>query len=676
MPEYSHTGQSTYFASTCRECPAACGIVVRTMEGRAIKIEGNPSHPVNQGRLCSRGVAGVQGLYNPDRIQGPRKQNGRGSGKLEKIDWDTAVGVVKSALQNTPSDQIAFLFGTVPDHLFALASELTTALGAPAPLRFSALSMLESRYTLMKATEVMLGASRPIHFDLAEADVAFVFGADLVGTWLSPVYFNRAYGRLRQGHLGRRGYVVVFDPHQSLTASNADEWVPVKPGTEVIVAQALGKLVAEARSMEVPPAFQPVDIARAAEISGVDEARLRHLAGLFASAARPLAIPGGNALGHTNGQATAEAVLALDVLVDNLGKTGGVYQMSYTEFSSPALAIRDLVVRMANGQVKALFIHGINPVFELPPSLGFSQALSKVPLVVSFASFPDETAGQADYILPDHTSLESWGFQGAVTGTDRLTLTSSQPVVVPLYETRATADVLLAAVQAVGGDLATKVPYHDEVEFLQQKLPVLIGKGGVFDASDIKTFWAQWLQTGGWWTEQPGALVPKSKDLSQPLAAPAASAPPDGYNLQLITYATMLGDGSGANRPWLQETPNPLTTAMWNSWVEINPDTADKLGVVDDDIVKVTSPYGEVEAIVYRYPAIHPDVVAIPFGQGHTALGRYAKDRGCNPAALLPATFNEAGDLAYADTWVKISPTGKKKQLARAENRIGIYGDH
>lgn len=142
----------------------------------------------------------------------------------------------------------------------------------------------------------------------------------------------------------------------------------------------------------------------------------------------------------------------------------------------------------------------------------------------------------------------------------------------------------------------------------------------------------------------------------------------------LQVFQTQLGDGNGANRPWLQETPNPQTTAMWNTWVEINPQTASRLGVKSDDIVKIKSQFGEIEAIVYEYPAIHPDCAAIPFGQGHTALGRYAAKRGSNPAVLLP--FDSLSNHSFQPLMVEVTliPTGKKKTLARFESKEGVYG--
>jgi formylmethanofuran dehydrogenase subunit D len=132
---------------------------------------------------------------------------------------------------------------------------------------------------------------------------------------------------------------------------------------------------------------------------------------------------------------------------------------------------------------------------------------------------------------------------------------------------------------------------------------------------------------------------------------------------------------AGANKPWLQEVPDPMTTVMWNSWVEINPETAHELGLQNDDVVRITSEAGQLEAAVYLYPAIRPDTIAIPFGQGHTAYGRYAQGRGVNPADLLGLHFNEAGDLAFSGMKVTIEKTGSQRVLSRLESRIGVYGE-
>jgi len=688
MPEYTLPGTSTYYATTCRECPAACGLIVRTVEGRAIKVEGNPSHPVSGGNTCARGQATVQTLYNPDRLKSAQKQAQRGSGQFAPMPWDEAIQVVQDALANNDPDSIAFLMGMESDHLADLAGEIAEALGAPAPYRFGALGMLEARRTLMMASVLLFGHSGLPVFDIAHAEVTFSFGANFTETWLSPVFYARSYGAMRKGTPGQRGYLVHFEPRMSQTAANADEWYPIKPGTEALVAQALGALAAEIIGIPAQGLFADVDVAAAARESGVSEEDLHRLAGIFARAQRRVAVPGAAAMGHTNGLETARTVLALNALVDNLGKAGGISLMPESALGasqppSSLESLESLVQKMQSGAVKALFIHGSNPVFELPAALGFTAALENVPLVVAFSSFADETAHMADFILPDHVGLEAWGYQKVATGSDRITLSALQPVVVPLYDTRATADVLLAAVQAIGGDLAAKVPYENEVAFIKAKLEALVGEDGYYAAPEVNTLWARWLQVGGWWDKDAMLTAPDLQQVSSTiqkqssqLKAADFSGDEAEYPFHLMVYPSPnLGDGRGANNPWLQETPDPMTTVMWNSWIEISPDLALELGVRDDDIVRVTSPAGSVEAVVYIYPAIRPDTVAIPVGQGHTALGRYAKNRGCNPLQLLDVQRDAAGNLAFAATRVKIEPTGKKHQLARMEDRVGVYGD-
>ncbi|HVP30681.1 MAG TPA: molybdopterin dinucleotide binding domain-containing protein, partial [Myxococcota bacterium] len=222
-------------------------------------------------------------------------------------------------------------------------------------------------------------------------------------------------------------------------------------------------------------------------------------------------------------------------------------------------------------------------------------------------------------------------------------------------------------------NLAAAVPYKDEVEFLQNAVGELVTTPGFFNAPEIKSWWTQWQQYGGWWNAQAGLETPSALD--QKLDLPAAEFDGDGEYYLFPFPSPILADGAGANRPWLQETPDPTTTVMWNTWVEIHPDTAAKLGVTDDDLVRVTSPFGEIEVSVYRYPAIRPDTLAIPFGQGHTALGRYAQGRGTNLAKLLGLRLNTAGDLAYTALKVKVEKTGRKKPLARLESRLGVYGN-
>ncbi len=680
MPEYTYNGLSTFYATTCRECAAGCGLVVRTMQGRALKVEGNPNNPVNLGKTCARGQATLHGVYNSDRIIDPIHRTTRGSESADKMDWDAAIQVVADALSKNKPEEIAFLMGMAPDHLFDLVTDLTKSIGAPVPIRFGALGMFEARTTLMKAAEDTLGQSGLPFFDIGGADLLISFGANFLETWLSPVAQTREFSKMRRGQQTKRGYLVQFESRMSQTGAKADEWIPITPGTEAMVVLAIGRLVAEARGLSLPPAFANVDVNGVIAASGVALDTLNHIVGLFSSYDHPLIIPGGATLGLSNGLQAAEAVLTLNALVGNMGKDGGVFLSPINpladQYHRPASGkeMQDFIQNMLDGKVKVLFVHGANPLFEIPQKLGFGEARKNVAQIISFATFPDETAMEADYVFPDHHGLESWGYQKIATGSASSVLSGAQPVVSPLYNTKSTVDVLLAAVQKVGGALASAFPFTDEVGFIDSKLASLLNVDGFFSAPDIDTFAAYFQQYGGWWKTTDNRIAPSSADvLNRSFKADTAQFDGQGDFFFIPFVSPILGE-AGANKPWLQEVPDPNTTVMWNTWVEMNPKTADALGITDDDVVKITSAYGEVEASVYKYPAIRPDTIAMPFGQGHTAYGQFAQGRGVNPADLFSPSVNEAGDLAFAGLKVRVEKTGKKRQLSRLEGVLGVYG--
>jgi len=678
MPEYTYNGESTYYATTCQECPAGCGLVVRTMQGRAIKVEGNPNHPVNFGKTCARGQATLHGLYNPDRVQFPVIQNRKETLGQEEINWNEAISLVSDALKSYSPDEIAFLLGETHDHLSDLVHEITSALGAAAPYRFGSLSMFEGRHTLQAATEEIFGRSETLLFDMENADMVISFGANFLETWLSPVSYTRQYASFRKGKNRRRGFLVHFEPRMSQTAAVADIWVPIVPGTEVYAALALGRLIAEAKG-SLPELYLNVNAEEFATKAGIEFEILQEIAIRFAESEAALAIPGSWALGQVNGQENAKAILAINQLADNLGRAGGVLFTpepalkgspgSFSDLSQ----IEALIAKLNSGEIKVLFVHGANPIFDIPKSFGFADALGKADLIISFATFPDETALASDYILPDHDSLESWGYQRIFTGTPKATLSGSQPVVTPYYDTQSTADVLLAASKLVGGGLAAAVNFEDEVAFIQSRLePLVSEKSQLIRAGEIKTFTAQFQQFGGWWSEENQVGEPAWP--AQLAITPKSPEYQSQGEFYLVPFISPILGSKGANKPWLQETPDPTTTVMWNTWIEINPVTAEELGIHDDDIVRIKSAAGEIEASVYLYPAIRPDTIAIPFGQGHTAYGRYAENRGVNPADLFINEINQAGDLVFATTKVSIEKTKEHKQLARLESRIGVYG--
>src|SRR6266545_5477322 len=305
MPEYNYNGQSTYYATTCRECAAGCGLIIRTMQGRALKVEGNPNHPVNLGKTCPRGQVTLQGLYNPDRVTDPVQRSKRGEDTTKVLGWDAAIQTVADALKNNQPSEIAFLMGMAPDHLFDLVTDLAKATGMNPPVRYGVLSAFETRATLSKAAETVFGEAGLPLFDIGAADIVLSFGANFLETWLSPVAYTRGFMNMRKGTAtGKRGYFVQFEPRMSQTAAKADEWIPIKPGTESLVALAIGKLAAEAQSVSMPRAFAGIDPGEVASKAGVKLETLERIADKFAHASKGIVVPGGAALAQSNGLAT------------------------------------------------------------------------------------------------------------------------------------------------------------------------------------------------------------------------------------------------------------------------------------------------------------------------------------------------------------------------------------
>jgi anaerobic selenocysteine-containing dehydrogenase len=674
-------GVATWYASTCRQCPAGCGILVRVMNGRALKIEGNPKHPLNKGKLCARGQAGLQVLYNPDRLPGPVQQAERGSRRFRQISWEEGINTLYARLQQAGSDTAIWAGSTTSGHLLDLFGRFAAAIDAPSPLVFDLYSELNSLAALENASQELFGENRLPVYDLSQADVVFSFGADFLGTWLSPVRYGTAFGAFRSQPLGKRGYLVQLEPRMSITGAKADRWLPVSPGTEALVAQALARIIADGplrtaeRAAEANTLVSEIDVSSVAAASGIPVTELERLAHIFATATRPLAIPG-NALAAQDGQGSAiAAVQALNAIVSADGSEGLSLSPDSpsTSLLKPEVSsfgdVQALIERMQAGDVQVLLIHGANPAYELPKSAGFIDALTNVPFVVSFNPIADETGVHVDLVLPGRTYLESWGYAVASPAFDLRVVSSQQPVVTPVFDARATGDVLLTVAKGIPA-AAAALPWSDEVAFLKETIAQLgPGAGG---GSGTEVLWSRFLQHGGWWPATASPPAPPTPVLSQPfqVQAPQFQGDEQDYPYFLHLYMSdFLSDGRGANQPWLQGSPDPMTTVAWQTWVEIHPQTAQKLGVGDGDVVRVASPAGEIEAPVYVYPAIRPDTVAIPIGQGHADYGRYARNRGSNPMDLVGATGE---NLAWATMRVKITPTEKKMAQAGFENKAGV----
>ncbi|HYE92564.1 MAG TPA: molybdopterin-dependent oxidoreductase, partial [Terriglobales bacterium] len=401
-------GVASYFATVCRECPAGCGVLAKNRDGRVIKLEGNPDHPVNHGALCGRGQAALQMLYHPDRFNGPQRRDG---GALRSASWDDALKAVSERLgqaRGAGKGKIALVTQLENGSLGAILDKWTQAVGARPRVTYEPFGHEAQR----AANRAVFGRDAVPYHAFEDAEVVVSFGADFLETWVDNVGYARGFARMHTFRGGKAGTFIHVEPRQSLTASNADEWVRNAPGTEDLVALAVLKvLVTEGGAdKRFADAVAGVDVAKAAADSGVSADAIKHIAHALAHAKPALVVGGGAGVTGANAVALHTAVAMLNAALGTVGKTVRFGPDSAYARVTPYAEVAGLVQAMANGEIDVLLLGpNVNPAFTLPGGLKFTDAVKKVGLVVSFANRPDETTALAHVVLPDTHWLESWG---------------------------------------------------------------------------------------------------------------------------------------------------------------------------------------------------------------------------------------------------------------------------
>jgi molybdopterin-containing oxidoreductase family iron-sulfur binding subunit len=639
QPDSVVPGVSQYYASTCRECAAACGVVAEVRDGRPIKLEGNPAHPLNRGALCARGQAALQGLYNPDRFPGPMV---RRNGSLVRTTWQEALQLLQQRLGELAAGGQAtnalFINRHESGSFPAFLDSWLAAFGMPPHLSFDLLA----DHAVMQANQESFGVPWP-SLDFGAARLIVSFGADFLDHWGASVPQQLDFADAR-AKLAGAPRVIYLGARRSLTGLNADEWIPIRAGSELAVANALRTALGGGDAA----------LSDAAQRADVPVATLQRLAAEMRATRPSLVLAGANTVDATE---VALAVNGINQAAGNVGVT--IKPSAPITGVAGAASTADLVSaveRMRAGQVPMLFVRDVNPVFALPSGLKVAEALARVPFKVSFSLFPDETSLLADLVLPDQHALESWGDAQPVPGTVSL----QQPTLQPVFDTRQTADVLLEIARGnpAAASRFTAPTYRD---WLIARFP-----GGA-------TAFAAALQSG--LTSGSTAVRPALGGRQ----TATASTPPlefrEGEFFFHVFTHSVLGDGSGANKPWLQELPDPVAKVCWQTWAEIHPTAAERLGVVSGDVLRIETPAGAIEAPAYVYPGVRPDTIAMPFGNGHTAYGRYAEGVGVNPMTVLPAAFDQrSGALAWTNTRARVTKTGAFEPLVTTEGSARQHG--
>ena len=736
----------------CLLCPSGCGVLSRVADGRLVKLEGSPMHPINLGALCPKGQAAPELLYNPDRLTTPLRRRGeRGSGDWEEISWSTARRIVADKLKELRTaghpEQAALLYGQATGQLPDFLARFMHAVGSPNLISRESLNVAAAKLGAL----LTQGVYDTPAYDLENSSYVITFGASLLEAGPVPQRMISGYAFLRRGR-SERGKVVVIDPRQGVTGAKADEWIPIVPGTDAALALAMANVIIRSGLVDasfvnnysfgyddfpdesgtrlikgfksfVLENYDPEDVA---EITGVPAGTITRLAGEFASNKPSVAIlPGKGGLlnGTIGGVYTAMAVHALNALVGNLETAGGVLTQKYpiltpwpelpedpiaaqgcqaervdgagSHFPVSRGAFQAVADRVLDGYpLELLFLYDANPVFETPGGARFIEAFDRIPLVVAMSSFMDESAQYADLVLPEPTFIERFE-DHFVEGLGYPGVALRQPAIEPLYDTMGVADFLLGVAQEIGGPVAQAFPWSSYRSVIRNRL------------RDVGTDWSTLRDLGLWLT--PGyryarrgserwvqEIVGKDRqyaprdghfdffsrelkcivDLLTPEQRRELNLPADDdsiflpryiptpyqgdaaaypFVLNVITLMAMGPVSAAANMPTLQEISGMTVGETWNSWVEMNPEAAEEMGLHDREEVWVESPFGKVQTRLRLVEALRPDVVNIPYNLGHTAGGRWATNRGVNGLELLdPASEPITGLAAFTNTRVKV----------------------
>lgn len=665
-------GEVQYVDSVSSLCGSGCGIRVRKVADRAVKIEGRDDYPGSGGGVCILCEAGLQLLYGPTRIQAPLKRVGqRGGGSWKTVTWEEAVGEVAQVLgglrEAGKPQALACITGDGRGTVPALFERFATAFGSPNHLRPAT---MEDTYRA--AFRLLYGADAIPGFDLENADYVLSFGCGLLEGWGST---NRLF-QYNSARVEKGATLVQVEPRLSNTAAKASRWVPVAPGGETALALAMAHVILkeslydkgfakgsvsgfDAFQKLVNERFSPAHVVGA---TGIEPVAVAELAREFAKAKHPVALCGRGKGERAGGLGETVAVHILNVLVGSVNRSGGVCTMpalDYIQWPDPVLdeaasagletpridgagPLADQLLHRFPGAVadiEALLVCGANPAFSLPDTDAVRAALEQIPFVASFATHMDETAALSDLILPVHSPLERWEDIPAPAALGKPVIGLSRPVVDIQFRTRHPGDAIMDIARALEGTVAESFPWEDYETCLKETLD------GRWETMEETGFWQDdEFQPGhseSWFEALVGTSTPirldgNGADLQQILKAPAPEGDEGGFPLVLLAYDTIrISGGAVGTPPFLMKTVPESVLQGDVSVVEVNPQTAAGAGLEDGDPALLATPKGEARVRVHVFDGIRPGVVALPRGLGHTAFDGFLAEKGVNVNRLM-----------------------------------------
>jgi anaerobic selenocysteine-containing dehydrogenase len=673
-------GVETFAASVCRECPAGCGLRVRLVDDVPVNIEGNPLCPIARGRLCPRGQATIESYYDPDRFVGPAHRVARGGQpRWEPLAWKDAIALAAERLQHTAGQTDGIVVVAAAERSADATAWARMWRAAGARIAWTPLATADR---LRPRLHALTGADGDPLFDVERSSYVLSFGAPLADDWLSGVWSQRSFGRLRRGPESNRGRLVQIDGRRSLTARKADEWLAVAPEHQAALAYGIASvLVRESRidAERLPSvagtlaAFEHQLITHytpdaVSAHTGVPVVTILRLARELVATARPLVIVDAAA-----DAALVDAVLALNAVIGAIDRPGGMFarlDSAEPEMENAATVLREI----AAGRIKpAVLVFGDSSALRALDGPNHPETLAeRVPFVISFSPYVDEAASIADVILPTGLPLESWHavVPAPASGIDVAAVAA--PAVKRRLDTQDKGAALRMLASAMGGAVAQACDWKSSEDLVRAELKRLAGlRRGTPYVSTYETEWMADLESGGWWASaadsadafasrvlaaggwvdpyfdrnQLSESLRAGKGLTFPLPeAIAATTPPprpnvptgdDRFPIALAAFQPSLGATIGnGNLPALFELLGQPDTLPWSAWVELNVDDAVRLRVADRSRVRISSPHGAIDAVALHVPGMTAGRAALSIVPGAKTMGRWSKLIGADPRLL------------------------------------------
>ena len=660
-------GEVSYVSSVCSLCPGSCGISVRKIDDRPVKVEGLDEYPINDGGACLHGISSLQYLYDPARIKTPLKKKGD---KFEEISWDDAVSMVAKKLSDIRSaktpEKLACIIDKDQGSVSGLFKRLMKSFGS------TNLYTMPSFESYLELTAAALhGKGTTIGFDLENSDFVLSFGAGVIEGWGSPVSCFKANASRKE----RGAKLYQIEPRLSNTAANADKWVPIKPGTEADLALGMAAVILKKNLFDAAAAAKfkggfnklaatlqnDYSLSKTSEITGIKETDIEETATLFAKAKMPVAVFG---KGRGDGSQSLKELIAvhsLNCLVGSINRKGGAFIQpvkNYLEFPEESMddAAKEGIAKPKFGQyvhdlfekvnvssqpaVEALFVYQSNPCYALHDTKTIKQAFGKIPFVVSFSSFMDETAGEADIILPVHTFIERLEDIPSGAGLAKMVVGLSKPVVKPLFNTKHPGDILLLIAKALGGSIGKNFEWASYDKCLE---------------TVAGSIWKSLSKSGHAILAKGVPESPPEVDMTFLAGNPASVQSNGDGDLMLIPIDNMrLPSSAPAAAPFSIKTVSDEVLKGKDTVVEINPKTAGSLK--NYDYVTLTTPVGTAKVMINLNDGMMPGVIGMVKGLGHTFDNKYVSNKGVNINDLIgPVIEPGSGVDAAFGIKVKIS---------------------